>query len=195
MGASSIEYLSPLFHEATPKDFYDALKIAKQRLLFSAFVTLHEQFDYASCSKLYLLFDKTAGIAVERDGNIISVFSYAHKGLLKYLLSKARKSGGLKLDCFGSKNLIALYSLHGFIPICKTEFLNEFAPFDWNFERDGKPDIIFWVDGLKFKNLNVVYNEDGCPVIPTIDTYEEAKAYRDDFIKNNSCKKKAPTER
>lgn len=32
---------------------------------------------------------------------------------------------------------------HGFIPVCKVPFNDEFAPDGWNFERDGRPFIIF----------------------------------------------------
>ena len=187
MGASSMNEELKLsdVKKVDSSTFFHALQRAKGKNPFGAYVTLHEIGDYEQCKGVFLLYDNTAGVAVEEDGNIISVFSdQTHRGVLPYLLAKAIEAGGCKLDCFGSEGLRALYLRRGFIPVSKTKFLREFAPDDWNYERDGEPDIIFW----KYDSKRSSPFEDGFACYdwsksPFKASYDEAKAYRDEYLK------------
>ena len=182
MGASSINEgisLSDL-KEVDSSTFFHALEKAKGKNPQGAYVTLHNIKDYDSCKSVFLLYDNSAGVAVEEDGNIISVFSdRTHKGVLKYLIAKALEVGGNKLDCFGSEGLRNLYLSRGFIPISRTKFNCNFAPEDWNYFRDGEPDIIFWVYDRSrkdpFVDFVLVVDWKNIPEFPS---YEEAEDYR-----------------
>lgn len=113
---------------ATAEEFYEAIGRAKETNDHGAFVTL----------------DGTAGIAITKDNNIVSVFNGGQqKGVLKTLMPVAIENGGRKLDNYNSDKLSAMYELYGFNPVSMTEFNEKFAPHDWDYERDGTPDIVF----------------------------------------------------
>ena len=177
--------------EVDSSTFFTALKQAKTKNPFGAYVTLHDIADYNSCKGVFLLYDHTAGVAVEEDGNIISVFSdQTHRGVLPFLLAKAIEVGGCKLDCFGSEGLRFLYLRRGFIPISKTKFIREFAPDEWNYERDGEPDIIFWIydksRSSPLDDADIVFCD--WSRIPSKESYDEAKKYRDELLKQQRKK-------
>ena len=80
-------------------------------------------------------------------GNIFAVFKnkrsrakYASAGLTIQAIGQ----GGNKLDCYDG-GLRKMYSRTGFIPVARVAFNEEFAPEGWNYERDGKPDVVFWM--------------------------------------------------
>ncbi len=186
MGASSMneEISIADIKKVDASTFFIALKRAKAKNRHGAYVTLHSTQDYENCKGTFLLYDESAGIAVEQNGNIISVFSdRTHRGVLKYLIAKAIENGGIKLDCFGSEKLRNLYALRGFIPISKTKFDREFAPEDWDYVQDGEPDIIFWIYDIckedVMANSENEYDWNGIKEFPS---YEEAENYRNSKI-------------
>lgn len=131
--------------EATSDEFFNALKKAKETLEYGACVDLHTKEEYEQM-QLFLTMDGAAGIAIERDGNIVSVFNGGQRrGALRTLMPVAIDRGGVKLDNYNNLKLSTLYSFYGFNPVSKVRFDKTFAPADWNYERDGMPDIIFWI--------------------------------------------------
>lgn len=78
-----------------------------------------------------------------------------------------------------------MYELYGFNPVFKTKFNCEFAPDDWNYERDGEPDIVFWIHNgdsaedvvLNFGRYDVLWD-----IVQEFSSYEEAGQYSDDLI-------------
>ena len=170
--------------EVDSSTFFNALNHAKIKNSFSVFVSLHPEDHYDECVGKYLLYDNTAGVAVEKDGNIISVFSdRTHKGVLKYLIAKAIQAGGIKLDCFGSDGLKALYHRRGFIPVSRTKFVREFAPPDWNYGRDEEPDIIFWVYNIdRASPMEDDVSKEDWENIKEFPDYETAMKYRDELL-------------
>lgn len=80
-------------------------------------------------------------------GNIFAVFknrrSHA-RGASTSLMIQAIAEGGNKLDCFNG-GLSKMYARTGFIPVARVAFNQEFAPEGWNFNRDGTPDVVFWM--------------------------------------------------
>ena len=66
---------------------------------------------------LFLTQDGTAGIAITKDNNIVSVFNGGiTKGVLKTLLPIAINVGGRKLDNYNSEGLSGMYNCMDSIP-------------------------------------------------------------------------------
>lgn len=170
--------------KATPEEFYVAIGEAKKTNEFGAYVDQHTIEEYSKMRFLFLTLDNKAGIAITTDNNIVSAFNGGkQKGVLKTLIPMALEVGGKKLDNYDGK-LSALYELYGFDPISNTEFDETFAPEDWNFERDGTPDIVFWLHNGDDTN-DVLLNFGGYDAdwdnVKKFSTYEEAKDFRDQY--------------
>ena len=178
-----IEYIS--IRVATPEEFYKAIENAKKVNEHGAFVTKRSIDEYKDM-KLYITLDGCAGIAITPDKNIVSIFNGGEKkGVLKTLLPLAIGQGGRKLDNFNSGKLSAMYELYGFNPVSKTKFNCGFAPDDWNYERDGEPDIVFWIhngDSAEDVVLNFGRYDVPWDIVQEFSTYEEAEKYRDNLI-------------
>lgn len=170
---------------ASPEEFYNAIGSAKETNKYGTFVTQHSVNDYGGM-RLFITLDGTAGIAIEENGNIVSVFNGGTKhGVLRTLLPVAIEHGGRKLDNYNSQKLSDMYQLYGFHPISRVPFDRKFAPDNWNYERDGEPDIVFWIHNgdsaadvvLNFGKYSVPWDS-----VRAFDTYEEAQNYRDKQI-------------
>ena len=80
-----------------------------------------------------------------------------------------------------------MYELYGFNPISKVKFNSKFAPDDWNYERDGEPDIVFWIhNGDSADDVVVNFGRYQVPwdAVQEFDTYEQAEEYRDQVIRD-----------
>ncbi len=171
---------------ATPEEFYEAIGNAKKSNPHGAFVEQHSIEEYSNMRFLFVTLDGKAGIAITSDNNIVSIFNGGEqRGVLKTLLPTAIEFGGRKLDNYNAPKLSATYELYGFNPISKTEFDKKFAPSDWNYERDGEPDIVFWIHDDE-RARDVLYNFGGYDIdwtnIKLFTTYHEAEKYRDDLL-------------
>ena len=184
----SVNDISPfILKVAKPDEFYQAIGRAKKVNRYGAFVEQHTVMEYATMKYLFLTTDKKAGVSVTKDGNIVSLFNYGQKkGAMKTLIITALEFGGKKLDNFNSAKLSAMYELYGFYPVSKTAFNKNFAPKDWNYMRDGQPDIRFWIhngDNI----IDVIRNIGGYDVdddnVKEFPTYEAARKYRDKQLK------------
>lgn len=174
---------------ATPEEFHSAIGAAKEMNKFGAYVEQHTIEDYEKMRFLFLTLDNKAGVAITTDNNIVSVFNGGEqRGVLKTLLPVALEFGGEKLDNYNSDKLSSLYELYGFDPISNVEFDKTFAPDDWNYERDGMPDIVFWLHNGDSVN-DVLFNFGGYDVnwdnVKKFTTYEDAEAYRNSKINHN----------
>lgn len=180
----NIEYY-PLI-SATPEEFHKAVDKFKKSNSRGAFLAAHSVEEYQEMRHLFITEDGTAGIAITKDNNIVSVFNGGEKrGVLKTLLPAAIDAGGRKLDNYNISGLSALYELYGFNPISKTEFNSKFAPDDWNYARDGEPDIVFWIhNGDTAEDVILNFGRYMVPwdIVEKFNTYEEAEKYRDDLI-------------
>lgn len=67
--------------------------------------------------------------------------------------------------------------------------MDEYAPDDWNYERDGRPDIIFWIhNGESAEQIAKTLGTREMPDLshlPLMD-YEEAAKYRDGLLANRN---------
>ncbi len=94
---------------------------------------------------MLLTADSKGGVAIKKSGDIVSVFKHnasEAKGLTDTIIPEAIRRGGTHLDCFAG-TLPQIYSKFGLVPIARIKFDRSDAPIDWNFERDGEPDIVF----------------------------------------------------
>ncbi len=112
---------------------------------YGPYVHTYPEEEYTTMRK-FLTEDMLGGFALN-DGDVISVFKHPkspHRKLLKSLIPMAIDEGGRRLDCF-REALPVMYSQFGFVPVAKMKFDPNFAPPDWNYERDLQPDIVFMV--------------------------------------------------
>lgn len=184
-----------VIHEIkNPETFQRAISLAESDD-YSAFVDVHDVEYYEKC-RCFLVNAGCAGCAVTDDGNIISVFKNDNMAksdnvekISKALLKTAVENGGTKLDCFDGF-LTQNYIKNGFIPDVKIPFNREFAPTDWDYERDGEPYIMFFHKDIEnsLQSLNLT-NKDEIKKyienIPVMDDYDEAYNYRDNILKGD----------
>lgn len=171
------------------EQFYRDIGRAKQSNPYGAFVEQHSADEYAGM-QLFTGENGQVGAAVTGDGNIVSVYKNGDchsRGAVSSLLLTALQNGGVKLDNFHGK-LSQFYLQHGFIPVARTRFVDEFAPTDWNYKRDGRPDIIFWVhngDTVEQVASRIGTYEllTAWDHVPLFDSYEAAAAYRDAVLR------------
>lgn len=105
-------------------------------------------------AKTFLNEDGTAGVAVERDGNIVGVFKNPSNSTRKAawdLLLNAIANGGDHLDCYvlqpevSRSNLGNIYAQLGFEPVAYLRFNREYADPSWDYDSFGEPDVVMWV--------------------------------------------------
>lgn len=106
--------------------------------------------DYTDIN-LYLSEDGESGFGVKPNGDIVSVFSSKKvKGRAHHLLEMAvYEGGGRQLDCFDIY-LTKIYEAHGFKPVAKMKWNDEYIPEGWNKDNfkdynNGEPDVVFMV--------------------------------------------------
>ncbi|TXJ15840.1 hypothetical protein EPJ64_04220 [Brachyspira aalborgi] len=144
---------TPSFNQLKKNDnkaidtFKNAIAKAKQSLGgYGASVELKD--DYTDIN-LYLSEDGESGFGIKPNGDIVSVFSNnkAEGGRSHYMLEMATAEGGRQLDCFDIY-LTKIYEAHGFKPVAKMKWNDEYIPEGWNKENfkdynNGEPDVVF----------------------------------------------------
>lgn len=181
----------PMRHVGSGEEFHRAISEAKQTNTHGAYVTAYDAADYGNM-KTFLSDNGKTGIAVKPDGDIVSVFNApdsGHKRATDTMIPFAIENGGNKLDNYDGK-LSWLYQKFGFEPVAKVKFDPQYAPADWNYERDGQPDIIFWKHNGDSADV-VAENIGNYPIhdlsqVPYFDSYDEAAAYRDSLIEQSN---------
>ena len=128
--------------------FKNAISKAKQSLGgYGASVELKD--DYTDIN-LYLSDDGESGFGIKPNGDIVSVFSNSkEKGRSSYMLEMAISQGERQLDCFDIY-LTKIYETHGFKPVAKMKWDDEYIPEGWNKDNfkdynNGEPDVVFMV--------------------------------------------------
>lgn len=131
---------TPSFNQLKKNDnkaidtFKNAIAKAKQSLGgYGASVELKD--DYTDIN-LYLSQDGESGFGIKPNGDIVSVFSNnkAEGGRSHYMLEMATAEGGRQLDCFDIY-LTKIYEAHGFKPVAKMKWNDEYIPEGWNKEN------------------------------------------------------------
>jgi len=95
-----------------------------------------------------------SGYVVKPDGDIVNVFNNSrHKGLGVVNIIDAIGNGGTKLDCMDGY-LVKLYKSLGFVEYDRIAFDPKYAPKNWNYEKFGRPDVVFLKhEGSKDANI------------------------------------------
>lgn len=170
------------------QEVYDIVKSAKESNEHGAFVDLKGIENYAHYNN-FVLDDGLGNVTVTDDGDIVSVVKNSNskiKGASKQLLLTALANGGTKLDCYNGF-LTDTYIGAGFEPVARVKFNRNYAPENWNYERDGEPDIIVFkhngdsVEEVIDNYKNYDYTIENLPYME----YDEAIAYRDNLIKES----------
>ncbi len=146
-------------------------------------------------AKTFLNEDSTAGVAVERDGNIVGVFknpSNRTRKAAQDLLLNAIANGGNHLDCYvlqpevSQSNLGDIYAQLGFEPVAYLRFNREYADPNWDYDSFGEPDVVMWVhngDSVETVAERIGTYPDYSPaqireMCKEFTDYDEAKAYQ-----------------
>lgn len=89
---------------------------------------------------VYLAADGQSGFAIKPDGELISVVSLA-PGRGDGLVAAAVQQGASRLDCY-EPYLPRLYARHGFREVQRYKWDDQYAPPNWDYERNGRPDVV-----------------------------------------------------
>lgn len=146
-------------------------------------------------AKTFLNEDGTAGVAVERGGNIVGVFknpSNRTRKAAQDLLLNAIAEGGDHLDCYvlqpevSQSNLGDIYAQLGFEPVAYLRFNREYADPSWDYDSFGEPDVVMWVhngDSVgtvveRIGDYHYYTPEEIRETCKEFTDYDEAKAYQ-----------------
>ena len=146
-------------------------------------------------AQTFLNEDGTAGVAVERDGNIVGVFknpSNRTRKAAQDLLLNAIAEGGDHLDCYvlqpevSQSNLGDIYAQLGFEPVAYLRFNREYADPSWDYDSFGEPDVVMWVhngDSVgtvveRIGDYHYYTPEEIRETCKEFTDYDEAKAYQ-----------------
>ena len=126
--------------------FHKSITESTKNNKYGASVFVYPVSEYKN-SRLFLTADGKAGLAITKDGTIISVFSYEKgKGRVPQLMVEAIKEGAVSLDHYDTV-LTKYYADFGFVPVAKVAWNDEFAPDGWSKEtfkefNNGEPDVV-----------------------------------------------------
>jgi len=130
-----------VFHEAGADDFIRQRDQLPSHL--SPFVTPYTAKQYENDNtKVFLSDSMFSGYGLTKDKELISVFSLPGAAQGRFAVDHAVKSGAAKLDCFDTK-LVQFYNGFGFKEVNRLKWDAQYAPDGWNYDKFGKPDIVF----------------------------------------------------
>lgn len=143
----NLEHDYPIFMESLSKSRHPAS------------LTWYTKREYAQKHvQLYKVKDFDAGFAITGDGDIISVHNNTNiKKVAPALMKKAIELGGTHLDHYSYNRLNDVYSGAGFDEYEKYDWNDQYAPDDWDYEKDGRPPVILrglpsYIDKIKNKS-------------------------------------------
>ena len=176
-----INHTSQMVVPVNGSDFKSAISAEKIRNKRGWMVDVHDDYSGMKC---FLTSDGKSGIAVTKDGDIISVFSsVSGDKRLEKLIPIAIENGGIKCDCYGG-GLQDIYARYGAKATGKIPFNKEYAPSDW----DGKSEYPVVAMSFPNKVKKVISSYDEAAFIEmkkvkAFDDYEKMLLDRDKQIK------------
>lgn len=93
-------------------------------------------------SKIFMINNGNTGCIIAQDGDLQNVFNNAGKGQGARIINLAIKNGATKLDCFANF-LPEYYSQFGFKEVSRIKWDDKYAPKNWDYKKNGKPDVVF----------------------------------------------------
>lgn len=122
---------------AVPRVVFLAARAGARRAAFMAPV---DELDPAAHTVVSA--DMQAGFAVQPGGELTQVFNYGRPGQGREAVAVAIEAGATHLNCFDGF-LVRFYRSLGFKEDERLPFDDNLAPTDWDYERDGRPDVVF----------------------------------------------------
>ena len=130
--------LSEIFHEISAKEFI-SLRNKSQRPEFLTPYTAEEMKGWR-----HFATDDGVGFTLTDKDDIIGVVNNSgRKGAGVNALVEAIAKGGKTLDCIDGR-LADYYHKFGFTEINRVAWNDQYAPKGWNYEKYGRPDIVFF---------------------------------------------------
>ena len=183
-----IKHTDQYIRKADPEEFRRAIAEEKRRNPKGWMVDVHDDYSHEKC---FLTEDGKAGVAVTKDGDIVSLFSSVSKDhRSEKLIYMAIENGGVKCDCYGA-GLQNLYARFGAKPAGKVPFNRDYAPDDWKALPDGdprkiEPPVIAMVFPKKVKSSVKMWSEyrdiSYLDIVREFDDYDEMLKFRDSFL-------------
>jgi len=129
------------YHRVSPVEFVEVIALVPAML--KPFLTIYSAQEYkASKSACYLSEDKQSGYAITGENDLISVFSLPGAKQGQDAVKSAIENGAVTLDCMDGY-LPRFYATFGFVEYSRAAWDEQYAPGDWDYERFGRPDIVF----------------------------------------------------
>ena len=165
-------------------EFGQAITRTARDHAFGAAVEVKDtQFYTDPGTKLFFAESGDAGIAVTKEGDLVSVFKHpSSKADMKPLLREAAQNS-TTLDAFDVGGFLPnLYSDHGFHPVARIPFNREYAPPGWDYEKLGEPDVVLMVrDPAGEAVEHIIHNQNYSEIrdsVPVFEDYDEAVAHQ-----------------
>lgn len=176
-----ISHTSQMVVPVNGSDFKSAISAEKIRNKRGWMVDVHDDYSGMKC---FLTSDGKSGIAVTKDGDIISVFSsVAGDKRLEKLIPVAIENGGIKCDCYGG-GLQNIYARYGATATGKVPFNKDYAPSDWDGKSEYPVVAMKFPESIdrsiKYYNRNVSIDIEK---VKTFDDYEKMLLDRDKRLK------------
>jgi hypothetical protein len=127
--------------------FHSAIALTEKDHKLGAAVQVKDlDFYNKSDTALFLSDDKLAGVAVTKDGDLVSVFKHpTSKADIRPILKEAARVS-TTLDAFDVNGFLPnLYSEFGFKPIARVAWDDTYAPPNWPYDMAGRPDVVLMV--------------------------------------------------
>jgi len=139
---AGIKHSNLSLNRVSPREFHAAIASGKAANAHGWKVDLHTEKEYGRM-RLYLTSDGKAGLAIKRNGDVVSVFSGVKgSNSLGKLIPYAVALGGKKLDCYGEK-LAGMYARYGAKATGRVKFNDQYAPEGW--DGSERPDVFAMV--------------------------------------------------
>lgn len=153
-GVSAPEFYKLSHSEEDARVFHDAIAQTRDpgKNPHFASVYVYSVEEYREMD-LFMDADRTCGIAVKKDGDIVSVFKLSnckHRRVVHSLIEVAKAAGGNHLDCYDTV-LPRLYSVHGFRATVRQHWNEDYKPDGWDKNiyqgygpaGAGDPDVVY----------------------------------------------------
>lgn len=124
-------------HEELSKIFIEE-RNKNKRIEFMSPLTVES----ISKSTVVLINNGKTGCIVAPDGDLQNLFNNAGKGQGAKVVNIAIENGAKKLDCFDGY-LTKYYKQFGFKETERIKWDDKYAPKNWNYEKNGRPDIVY----------------------------------------------------
>lgn len=192
-----------------PDSYIEALAKAKNDNRYGFSVDLQTKESLRDNGAIIFLSDDGgAGVAVEKNGNIVGVFkdpeiNHTRNAVIS-LITQAVANGGTRLDCFvdrkGPRSLGVKYSELGFVPVARMNFDKSIWQEDhpgeiWDDSLMKDPYVVWYkaaeLDPIKMLDEHYIWNGIALDqYVPIIENYDEAVAMADrlcaeDFIRDS----------